>query len=233
MTSFLNSIPKKVKTSEELIISTKKALNSILLNTWDDENDKLVVERSLTKNINDVKVILCGDAEHHDADDEKIREVCKYIQNEDIVLLFIDKIDMLLFDVRKDFTFIFINLIRRNLNNFVGYILENSNTIKRLTEGYVHADSAFSCGLMLRECIRHELLAKYLLSSDLVWHFFDSYVHLPNFDVASDAFNTLKELLTTPKNKQISVEFLDLYYDKFLEKYEVKNNCFFSVELVL
>ena len=50
------------------------------------------------------------------------------------------------------------------------------------------------------------------------------YVHLPNFDVASDAFNTLKELLTTPKNKLISSDFLDKNYNHVISKYEVYDN---------
>lgn len=59
---------------------------------------------------------------------------------------------------------------------------------------------------MLRECIRYEPLARGVLGSELLWLFFDSYVHLPNFDVASDAFATLRDLLT--RNKGAASEFL-------------------------
>lgn len=71
---------------------------------------------------------------------------------------------------------------------------------------------------MLRECLKYEKVLLYLhiscmlriwafakpipcvliqvarriLFSDQVWVLFDCYVHLPNFDVASDAFTTLK-----------------------------------------
>lgn len=37
-----------------------------------------------------------------------------------------------------------------------------------------------------------------------VWLFFDEYVHLPNFDVASDAFTTLKCGPTTARHERAS-----------------------------
>jgi hypothetical protein len=35
-------------------------------------------------------------------------------------------------------------------------------------------------------------VARHILFSESVWLFFDKYVHLPNFDVASDSFATLR-----------------------------------------
>ena len=56
---------------------------------------------------------------------------------------------------------------------------------------------------------------------ELLLLFFDEFVHLPNFEVASDAFNTLKDILTTPKNKLISADFLESHYDIVFKKYEL------------
>lgn len=44
---------------------------------------------------------------------------------------------------------------------------------------------------MLRECIRHEPLAKIILFSNQFRDFF-KYVELSTFDIASDAFATFK-----------------------------------------
>lgn len=44
---------------------------------------------------------------------------------------------------------------------------------------------------MLRECIRHEHLAKMILLSDQFFDFF-RYVESATFDIASDAFSTFK-----------------------------------------
>lgn len=50
---------------------------------------------------------------------------------------------------------------------------------------------ALNCGIMLRECIRHEPLAKIVLQSKEFHNFFD-YVEMSTFDIASDAFATFK-----------------------------------------
>lgn len=50
---------------------------------------------------------------------------------------------------------------------------------------------ALNCGIMLRECIRHEPLAKIILHSEHFNDFF-SYVEMSTFDIASDAFATFK-----------------------------------------
>lgn len=56
---------------------------------------------------------------------------------------------------------------------------------------YETPGSALNCGIMLRECIRHEPLAKLVLHSEHFQDFF-SYVELETFDIASDAFATFK-----------------------------------------
>jgi calcium binding protein 39 len=50
---------------------------------------------------------------------------------------------------------------------------------------------AVNCGNMLRECVRHEHLAKIVLQSDEFYNFF-GYVEVSTFDIASDAFSTFK-----------------------------------------
>ena len=64
---------------------------------------------------------------------------------------------------------------------------------------------------MLRECVRHEPLAKIILHSEDFYRFF-SYVEVSTFDIASDAFATFKDLLT--KHKILCAQFLENNYDK-------------------
>ena len=75
--------------------------------------------------------------------------------------------------------------------------------------------------LQVRESIRHDAIARTLLYSPQLWSFFDSYVHQPNFDVASDAFNTLRDLLVSARNKPMAAEFLDTHFQQTFSKYEV------------
>ena len=44
---------------------------------------------------------------------------------------------------------------------------------------------------MLRECARHEALARIILNSEDFYNFF-KYVEVSTFDIASDAFSTFK-----------------------------------------
>jgi len=58
-------------------------------------------------------------------------------------------------------------------------------------DSYDNPDTALNCGMMLRECLKHESLARVVLNSKGVWKFFD-YVEMSTFDIASDAFSTFK-----------------------------------------
>lgn len=60
---------------------------------------------------------------------------------------------------------------------------------------YDDAEIALNSGAMLRECVRDESLARLLLGSDVFWMFF-KLVEKNDFDVASDAFTSFKDLLT-------------------------------------
>lgn len=59
---------------------------------------------------------------------------------------------------------------------------------------YESAEVALNCGMMLRECLRHEPLARTVLFSEDFFCFF-RYVELSTFDIASDAFASFKVLI--------------------------------------
>lgn len=56
---------------------------------------------------------------------------------------------------------------------------------------YEAPEVALNCGMMLRECLRHEPLARIVLFSEDFFCFFH-YVELSTFDIASDAFASFK-----------------------------------------
>ncbi|KAL6570820.1 hypothetical protein OROGR_000370 [Orobanche gracilis] len=78
---------------------------------------------------------------------------------------------------------------------------------------------ALHFGGMLRECIRHQVVARYILKSEHMMKFFD-YIQLPNFDVASDAAATFKELMT--RHKSTVADFLTENYSWFLAEFNSK-----------
>jgi calcium binding protein 39 len=78
---------------------------------------------------------------------------------------------------------------------------------------YDDAVLTLHCGNMLRELLRHDFLTRRLLfenNAALFLRFFD-FVCKPNFDQASDAFDTFKCLLT--KHKNLVLSFLETYYE--------------------
>ncbi|KAH6554620.1 hypothetical protein KP509_1Z320100 [Ceratopteris richardii] len=100
--------------------------------------------------------------------------------------------------------------IPRTYNSFLDIILSCFGS-------YQSKDAALNAGSMLRECARYPTLVKYLLESSSFDLFFD-YVELPNFDIASDSFSTLKELLT--RHEAVVSEYLSAHYVKFFGLYE-------------
>jgi len=67
--------------------------------------------------------------------------------------------------------------------------------------------------------VRHERLARIILptaESDPFYSLFD-YIESPYFDVASDAFASLKDILT--KHKALVSSFLERAYSQFFDRY--------------
>ncbi|EIE84747.1 calcium-binding protein 39 [Rhizopus delemar RA 99-880] len=120
---------------------------------------------------------------------------------------------------KKDVAQIFNNLLRRQIGSrwpTVEHICGREDILFNLLRGYEQPEVALNCGLILRECIRHEALAKIILYSGKFYQFFE-YVEMSTFDIASDAFASFKEILT--RHKQMVADFLELNYDDFFEHY--------------
>lgn len=84
--------------------------------------------------------------------------------------------------------------------DFVGYRYERF--MKIIVAGHeAGSDIALHFGSMYRSCLRHPMLYKHLVGtsprvSQFVFPFLDTYVHLPNFDVSSDAMESLRLVFT-------------------------------------
>ena len=93
----------------------------------------------------------------------------------------------------------------------VSHLTQHPDIIKTLLLGYDKPDLALSYGSMFRECIRSQQLASIALHLPEFFNFF-RYVQLENFEIATDAFSSFKELLT--QHKLIVAEFLQVHYDE-------------------
>ncbi|KAK2982249.1 hypothetical protein RJ640_016379 [Escallonia rubra] len=178
------------------------------------------------KNFVTMKLMLSGDGEvepNMDHVSQLTLEICK----EDVLALFLHKLPLFGWEDSSDtgkkrLGSLLVHTIKAKgwLNVLLCAIYGESFRIAGLScrvVSYDNKDIALNCGNMLRECIKYPTLAKYILESPSFELFF-KYVGLPNFDVASDAFSTFKDLLT--KHATAVSEFLTAHYDEFFEQYE-------------
>lgn len=175
----------------------------------------------LFKNIREMKSILYGSSEA-----EPVPEACAQLTQEffreNTLRLLIICLPKLNLEARKDATQVVANLQRQQVHSRLiasDYLEANLDLMDILIAGYEDTEMALHYGAMLRECIRHQVIAKYVLESQHVKKFFD-YIQLPNFDIAADATATFKELLT--RHKSTVADFLNKNYDWFFEEYNSK-----------
>ncbi|TPX33034.1 hypothetical protein SmJEL517_g03979 [Synchytrium microbalum] len=177
----------------------------------------------ISRNLVAMKAILYGDGESEPIP-ELVAQLSQEVYNSDLLTLLVTNIAKFDFEAKKDVAQIFNNLLRRQIGSrlpTVEYICTKEEILVALIHGYENQDIALSCGMILRECIRHEALSKVVLESTHFWYFF-SYVELSTFDVASDSFATFKDILT--RHKQMVAEFLGRKYDEFFTKYTILLN---------
>lgn len=139
----------------------------------------------------------------------------KEIYESDLLEILVEEIEKFPFEARKDAVIIFNSLLRRQIPPNRQIVAENLRDnrralLKTLLELYDKPERTLHYGLMLRECVKYEILAEIVLNLPEFERLFD-YIQLPTFDVSSDAFATFKDLLTRHKN--LVTVFLTSNYD--------------------
>uniref|UniRef100_A0A9J7Y103 Calcium binding protein 39 n=1 Tax=Cyprinus carpio carpio TaxID=630221 RepID=A0A9J7Y103_CYPCA len=190
-----------------------------------DISDKKAEKASeeVSKSLLAMKEILYGTSEK-EPQTEAVAQLAQELYNSGLLSTLVADLQLIDFEGKKDVAQIFNNILRRQIGTrtpTVEYLCTQQNILFMLLKGYEAPDIALNCGIMLRECIRHEPLAKITLCSEQFYDFF-RYVEMSTFDIASDAFATFKDLLT--RHKLLSAEFLEQHYDRvshwFFSEYE-------------
>ncbi|RNA06306.1 calcium-binding 39-like [Brachionus plicatilis] len=179
----------RTKTPQELV----RTLKELLLQLEKGEKKYEKIAEDVTKCLSGIKNILYG-TNDQDPQTEVIAQLAQEIYNSNLIRIMIDNIIRVDFEGKKDIASIFNNLLRRQIGNrspTVDHIASRPEILSKLIHGYEVQDIALNCGMMLRECCRHEELTKLVLTSDQFYKFFD-YVELSTFDIASDAFLTFR-----------------------------------------
>lgn len=206
----------KHKTPQELVKLIRECL--VFLSSADakDEKRKKALE-DVARSLASMKSMLCGE---QDSQTEAVTQLAQAMYSDGMLLLLLNSLGKIDFESRKDVVLIFNNLLRRQIGSrlpTVDYISQHREILASLMTGYRNHELALNCGVMLRECFRHEELARIIMYSNDFYLFFD-YVEVPTFDISSDAFSTFKELLT--RNRTMSAEFLIANYDNFFQHYQ-------------
>ncbi|KAG5252455.1 MO25 protein [Salix suchowensis] len=146
----------------------------------------------LAKNIRELKSILYGNSES-----EPVSEACAQLTQEffreNTLRLLIVCLPQLNLEARKDATQIVAILQRQQVNSRLissDYPEKNTDLLDILIAGYENTDMVLHYGV-LRECIRHQTVARYVLESPNVKKLFD-YIQLPYFHISADAAATFK-----------------------------------------
>ncbi|PKA53609.1 Putative MO25-like protein [Apostasia shenzhenica] len=218
MKGFFKSKPR---TPAELVRQTRELLIYIDVNWSTRESKREEKMAELGKLIREMKSVLYGNSEA-----EPVPEACGQLTQEffreNTLSLLIINLPKLNLEARKDATQVVANLQRQQVQSrsiASDYLEANKDLLDILISGYENMDIALHYGTMLRDCIRHQSIARVVLDSENMKKFFD-YLLIPNFDIASDVFATFRELMT--RHKSTVAEFLSKNYEWFFQEFNEK-----------
>lgn len=209
---------KSSKSPAEVVKLLKESLTTLEKGNGDVKKEDKAKE-DLGKQLSSISgMLFSGDSEQQS--DIMLAQLSQEMYNSGLLLVLLRNLHRIDFEGKKDTAQIFNNILRRQIGTrtpTVEYICTAPEILFTLCRGYEQQEIALNCGTMLRECIRYEALAKIILNSEHFMNFF-KYIEAPNFDIASDAFSTFKDLLT--RHKVLAAEFLDANYDMIFSPYQ-------------
>lgn len=149
-----------------------------------------------------------------DSPPEVIAQLAQETYQTDLLQHMLLSIPRLEFEARKDVVQVFNHLLRRQIGSrfpTVEYLSNKPEIVFTAFKGYDNEDIALNTGMILKEMLRHEPLAKILLHSEQFYNF-PLYIEGTTFGVSCDAYTNLKETLT--RHKPMVADFLDKNYDR-------------------
>uniref|UniRef100_A0A7N9AL15 Calcium binding protein 39 n=1 Tax=Mastacembelus armatus TaxID=205130 RepID=A0A7N9AL15_9TELE len=215
---------KSHKSPADIVKNLKDNMTVLEKHDISDKKAEKATEE-VSKSLVAMKEILYGTNEK-EPQTEAVAQLAQELYNSGLLSTLIADLQLIDFEGKKDVAQIFNNILRRQIGTrtpTVEYLCTQQNILFMLLKGYESPEIALNCGIMLRECIRHEPLAKITMWSEQFYDFF-RYVEMSTFDIASDAFATFKVsgLSTNPLLSVIFTFFSE--YEKLLhsENYVTK-----------
>ncbi|KAI0635160.1 Mo25-like protein [Trametes polyzona] len=210
----MNFFKTKPRTPPDLVRGLRDALPRLEAGPPGGEARRKANEE-VARNLQQIKAILYGD----DPVPELVAQLAQETYNSDLLLHLIQNIHKLEFESRKDVVQIFNNLLRRQIGSrfpTVEYLSSRPEVLFAAFDGYGNEEIALNTGMILREMLRHEPLAKILLYSEQFYKF-PHYIESTTFGISCDAYTNLKETLT--RHKAMVAEYLDKNYDRFFTSF--------------
>ncbi|CAB4274470.1 unnamed protein product [Prunus armeniaca] len=206
----------KARSPLELVKHTHELLMFLDRNMDAREQKRKEKMDELSKAILEIRTVLYGDEESEPNKDSCAQLTQEFFRGDTFRLLIVC-LSKLNLGARKNATHVIANLLRQRVQSqliALEYLEKNIDLMDILIKGYEDSgDVALSYGAISRECIRHQNVARYVLESDHMKKFFD-YIQTPNFNIASDAAATFKELMT--RHKSTVAQFLSKNYEWLL-----------------
>ena len=159
---------------------------------------------TIPKNFSRMTEILYKKKEGDDASSRTLQLVTE-ISHTDFISKGLDALLTLPVEQRKQFTIIFTGSIAHQTGAeypVAIWVQRNPKALDVLMGMYNHPELAVCAGEMLRLCVKHEALARLMLTPERLDRLF-SYFTVANFDVSADSFATFRELiLNAPQAEQ-------------------------------
>ncbi|CAL5226800.1 g9661 [Coccomyxa viridis] len=201
------------KSPQDLVSRTSAAADKLTETASERQQEEL------SKYLTYMKAAMFGDGEAEPSKDHAVLlcwEACKV----GLPLVLAHKLNLLDFETRKDAAQVCGCIFRMDSNADgpgVRFVHEHPEILDILFQGYNNPNIALNCGSMLRDCVRDVSLAQMVLEGPLFGQYFEK-VQATNFEVASDAFQTFKDLLT--RHKPLVGTYLNSHYEEFFQQYE-------------
>lgn len=212
-------VKDKPKSAQELALKAFQAFQELETAKKEKQTEKAI--EHVSNYLRVVAFWLFGDDEH-EPNRENVLSLVSEICRTELLVQIVKHLRDLDFETRKDATKIFGAVLRFKDDasgaQSIGaaYISKRHGIMDRLFQGYEDPNIALNCGSMLRDCIRDEQLCKDMLDSDCFMKFFEK-VEVQNFEIASDAFATFKDVLT--RHKAMIGQYLSDHYTEFFGAY--------------
>ncbi|GER44893.1 Mo25 family protein [Striga asiatica] len=210
----------KPKTPADLVRQTRDLLilaDGGVLDTKESKRDDKMME--LGKLIRELKQVLYGDSES-----EPVPEACTQLTQEffreNTLRLLIICLPKLNLETRKDATQVVANLQRQQVQSRLiacDYLEKNMDLMDILISGYENNELALHYGAMLRECIRHQSVARHkstvaeFLSKNYDWFFADynsKLLESANYITRRQAVKLLGDILLDRSNSAVMTRYV-------------------------